>query len=137
MHIPVTKKSDPDVLRVTAFVLKKGQASESFSICEAAKAQELNSISDYRIAEILREICLQPNGPDSMERLTTIDNNYSHNDAGKWQLNAETYFNYLTYSSTQNSEKSNKLAIFSIGIATAALLGNIVTSLCSLKVFCN
>jgi hypothetical protein len=126
MKIPLTKKSDPDVLRVTAFVLKKGQASESFSICEAAKTQELNGISDFRIAETLKEICLQPNGPNTMDSLTTVDNSYSHNNSGNWQLNAETYFNYLSYISMQNSEKSNKLATYSIWIASAALVGNIL-----------
>lgn len=124
MQIPETKKSDPEVLRVTAFVLRKSETKEKFSICEAAKTQELNGVSDYRIAEIIKDICLQPNGPDSMESLTTIDNNYSHNNSGNWQLNAETYFNYLSYISAQNSEKSNKLAIYSIWIASAALFGN-------------
>lgn len=122
MQIPETKKSDPDVLRVTAFVLRKSETKEKFSVCEAAKTQELNGVSDYRIAEIIKEICLQPNGPDSMESLTTIDNN----NPGNWQLNAETYFNYLSYISAQNSEKSNKLATYSIWIASAALLGNIL-----------
>jgi hypothetical protein len=126
VQIPETKKSDPDVLRVTAFVLRKSEIKEKFSVCEAAKTQELNGIGDYRIAEIIKEICLQPNGPDSMESLTTIDNDYLHNSPGNWQLNAETYFNYLSYISAQNSEKSNKLATYSIWIASAALLGNIL-----------
>jgi len=126
VRIPKAKKSDPDVLRVTAFVLRKSETKEKFSVCEAAKTQELNGIGDYRIAEIIKEICLQPNGPDSMERLTTIDNSYLHNNPGNWQLNAETYFNYLSYISAQNSEKSNKLATYSIWIASVALLGNIL-----------
>jgi len=126
VQIPETKKSDPDVLRVTAFVLRKSENKESFSVCEAAKTQELNGVSDDRIAEIIKEICLQPNGPDSMESLTTIDNSYLHNNPGHWQLNAEGYFNYLSYISAQNSEKSNKLATYSIWIASTALLGNIL-----------
>ena len=126
MQIPETKKSDPDVLRVTAFVLRKSESKEKFSVCEAAKTQELNGIGDYRIAEIIKEICLQPNGPESMESLTTIDNSYLQNNPGNWQLNAETYFNYLSYISAQNSEKSNKLATYSILIASSALLGNIL-----------
>lgn len=126
MQIPETKKSDPDVLRVTAFVLRKSETKEKFSVCEAAKTQELNGVSDYRIAEIIKEICLQPNGPNSMDSLTTIDNSYSHNNSGNWQLNAETYFNYLSYISTQNSEKSNKLATYSIWIASSAFVGNIL-----------
>lgn len=126
MQIPETKKSDPDVLRVTAFVLRKSEIKEKFSVCEAAKTQELNGIGDYRIAEIIKEICLQPNGPDSMESLTIVNNDYLHNNPGNWQLNAETYFNYLSYISAQNSEKSNKLAMYSIWIASVALLGNIL-----------
>jgi len=126
VQIPETKKSDPDVLRVTAFVLRKSESKEKFSVCEAAKTQELNGIGDYRIAEIIKEICLQPNGPESMESLTTIDNSYLQNNPGNWQLNAETYFNYLSYISAQNSEKSNKLATYSILIASSALLGNIL-----------
>jgi hypothetical protein len=126
VQIPETKKSDPDVLRVTAFVLRKSETKEKFSVCEAANTQELNGISDYRIAEIIKEICLQPNGPNSMGDLTTIDNSYLHNNPGNWQLNAETYFNYLSYISAQNSEKSNKLATYSIWIASTALVGNIL-----------
>jgi len=61
-----------------------------------------------------------------MESLTTTDNYYLHNNPSNWQLNAENYFNYLSYISVQNSEKSNKLAAYSIWIASLALLGNIL-----------
>lgn len=122
----VNNRTKPDVLRVTEFVFHKSETKEKFSVCEAAKTQELNGIGDYRIAEIIKEICFQPNGPESMESLTTIDNSYSHNNSGNWQLNSETYFNYLSYISMQNSEKSNKLATYSIWIASAALVGNIL-----------
>jgi hypothetical protein len=118
-------KTKPDILRVTEFVLDK--AGKEFSVGDAAKTSGLNAISDYRIGEILRVICYQPNGPDSIEFLTTInDITKQHFTPGKWQLNANTYFSYLSYISVQNSEKSNKLAIYSIWIASLALLGNIL-----------
>jgi len=47
VHIPEIKKSDPDVLRVTAFVLRKSETKEKFSVCEAAKTQKHNGIGDY------------------------------------------------------------------------------------------
>jgi hypothetical protein len=119
-------KNKPDVLRVTTFILAKSKSKERFSVCEAAKTDGLNGIDEYRIAEIMAEICLQPNGPNSMEMHTKIDGASSHNSPANWQLNAETYFNYLSYISMQNSEKSNKLAIYSIWIASLALLGNIL-----------
>jgi hypothetical protein len=125
----VNNRTKPDVLRVTEFVLRNSETKEKFSVCEAGKSIELNGIGDHRIAEIMKEICLQPNGPDSMECLTTVDNSYAHNNPGNWQLNTATYFNYLSYISAQNSEKSNKLAIYSIWIASLALLGNILALL--------
>ncbi len=54
MQIPETKKSDPDVLRVTAFVLRKSETKEKFSVCEAAKIHKLTGIGDYRVAEIIK-----------------------------------------------------------------------------------
>ena len=63
----IVDKSKPDVLRVIEYVLEKGKRKEQFSVCEAAKTSELNGIDEYRIGEILRDICLQPNGPNSME----------------------------------------------------------------------
>jgi hypothetical protein len=126
MQIPETKKSDPDVLRVTAFVLKNSEVREWFSVSDAALTKELNGISEYRIAEILHEICLQPNGPNSKKNLATVDGRYSHSNSGSWTLNAETYFSYLSYISVQNSEKSNKLATFSLWVASTAVLGNII-----------
>jgi hypothetical protein len=125
VQIPKTKKSDPDVLRVTAFVLKKSQAREWFSATEAASSNELNGINEYRVAEILDEICLQPNGPDSKSDANTVDGRLSHSSPGNWTLNSQTYFSYLSYISVQNSEKSNKLAIYSIWLASIALLGNV------------
>ena len=121
-------KTKPDVLRVTEFILEKGKSRERFSVCEAAKTQELNGIDEYRIAEIMREVCLQPNGPDSIDELTRISNDYSHNNPGNWQLNASTYFGYLSYISVKESEKSNKIAVQTLRVAIAAIFISIITA---------
>ncbi|OEG75485.1 hypothetical protein BEL05_14510 [Shewanella colwelliana] len=110
MKIPQVNKAEPDVLRVTAYVLQRGEAKESYSVCEAAKSAELNGISDHRIAEILKEICLEPDGPESMASYTKVDGNNSHNNPGRWQLNSQTYFSYLSYLSLLRSEESIELA---------------------------
>jgi hypothetical protein len=122
VQIPKTKKSDPDVLRVTAFVLRNSGTEGAFSVCGAAKTDELNGISHYRIAEILKEICLQPNGPNSMDSLTTVDDSNSHNNPGNWTLNSQAYFSYLSYLSILQSEKTNKIAKYSMWIAIAAIV---------------
>lgn len=115
-------KSKPDVLKVTEFILEKGKLRERFSVCEAAKTQELNGIDEYRIAEIMREICLQPNGPDSIDELTHISNDYLHNNPGNWQLNASTYFGYLSHLSVNESQKANKTATLALWIAAISAL---------------
>lgn len=123
-------KSKPDVLRVTEFVLDKGKQKAHFSVLEAAQSTELNGINDFRIAEILRDICLQPNGPDSIEQLTLISNDYSHNQSGNWQLNATAYFGYLSYLSVKEAEMSNKIAVKALGVAIAAIIISIITAAC-------
>ncbi|MBO1256697.1 hypothetical protein J3L16_13475 [Alteromonas sp. 5E99-2] len=114
-------KTKPDVLKVTEFILDKNKSGDSFSICEAAKTPELNGISDYRIAEIMRDICLQPNGPDSIELHTKIDGTFTHNLPAKWQLNPDTYFSYLSYQSVKQSEKANYIALAALVVAIIAL----------------
>ena len=114
-------KNKPEVLRVTEFILNKNKSGDSFSVCEAAKASELNGIDEYRIAEIMRDICLQPNGPDSIELHTIIDGAYTHNLPAKWQLNPDTYFSYLSYQSVKQSEKANYIALAALVIAIIAL----------------
>lgn len=121
-------KTKPDVLRVTEFILEKSKLGTSFSVCEASKTLELNGIGEYRIAEIMREICLQPNGPNSIDALTRVSNEYSHNQVGNWQLNASTYFGYLSYLSVKESEKANKIALKTLRVAIAAIVISIVTA---------
>lgn len=124
----IVDKSKPDVLRVTEYVLEKGTRKEQFSVCEAAKTSELNGIDEYRIAEILRDICLQPNGPNSMDNLTHISNEYLHNQSGNWQLTATTYFSYLAYLSVKEAELANRIAVKALGVAIAAIIISIITA---------
>lgn len=89
-------RNRPDILRVTEFVLAKAKERESFRVVEASRSKELNGISMHRIAEILRSICLAPQGQNSLERLTTITQCNQHAEQGNWSLNAEAYFGYLS-----------------------------------------
>ncbi|ABZ76311.1 conserved hypothetical protein [Shewanella halifaxensis HAW-EB4] len=117
VKVPDIKRTAPDVLRVTAFVLEKSEANEPFSVAEAAKTVQLNGINDYRIAEVLRAICLEPNGPNSLISLTTVDNQKSHANPGYWQLNPQTYYSYLSYISLLRSEEAIELAKLSLKAA--------------------
>jgi hypothetical protein len=117
VKIPDIARTAPDVLRVTAFVLTKSEANEPFSVAEGAQTVQLNGINAYRIAEILTTICLQPNGPNSMTSLTTVDNLNSHANPGNWQLNPQTYYSYLSYVSLLRSEEAIELAKQSLNAA--------------------
>ncbi|WP_110165305.1 hypothetical protein [Vibrio mediterranei] len=114
----------PDVLRVVEFVINNSSKGEEFSVVEASQSKELNGISMYRIAEILRLTCLEPQGRSSLERLTTIDTlTNQHAEQGRWSLNASAYFGYLTYQSNLKAEQANKHArnAFWVAIATMAI----------------
>ncbi|MEO3679047.1 hypothetical protein ABGI61_08425 [Rheinheimera sp. FR7-31] len=111
----------PDVLKLVQFVLKKSEKRESFSVTEAARENELNGINEYRIAEILREVCLEPNGPDSKFKLTDPTGN-SWSTQGRWSLKPEAYFGYLSYLSNVNAEHANKNAKTAIWLAIATLI---------------
>lgn len=119
-------KTAPDVLRVTEFVLEKAKIREEFSVSEAAKTDELNGINVYRIAEILSQICLEPNGPNSMRELTTVDSTYSHSNPGNWTLSAEAYFGYLSYQSNLHAEKANKNARNATWVAVLTLIVTVI-----------
>ena len=120
------KKSEkkPDVLRVTEFILDNSK----FSIAEAAETKELNGMSSYRIAEIIKNICLQPNGPDSIDDFTRISNDNLHNQQGDWQLTPTAYFSYLTYLSIKESEKSNRIAIKTHKVAIMAVVIAVISA---------
>lgn len=111
----------PDVLKLVQFVLKKSEKRESFSVIEAARENALNGINDYRIAEILREVCLEPNGPDSKFKLTDPTGN-SWSTQGCWSLKPEAYFGYLSYLSNVNAEHANKNAETAIWLAIVTLI---------------
>lgn len=115
-----------DVLRVTEFVLEKSESRTPFSVLEAARSQCLNGIDDYRIAEILRTICLDPNGPGTLETHTTIDNQYRHNVAGNWTLTADAYFGYLSYQAILQTKKSNNIAIYALIVAVLSLVATAI-----------
>ncbi|WP_019677672.1 hypothetical protein [Arsukibacterium perlucidum] len=116
---PITYQ--PDVLRLVKFVLDKSEKRESFSVTEASRDIELNGIGDYRIAEILREVCLEPNGPESKFRLTDpVDNRWSMQ--GRWSLNSEAFFGYLSYLSNISAEHANRNAKAAVWIAIATLV---------------
>ncbi len=87
-------KTKPDVLRVTEYVLDMNKLNTEFSVQSAASSKELNGIGRYRIAEIMRIICLDPNGPGSLIQYTTVDDLNIDNCFFRWQLNANTYFSY-------------------------------------------
>ncbi|TMS80210.1 hypothetical protein [Pseudoalteromonas sp. S554] len=124
------KKSEkkPDVLRVTEFILDNNKSNKKFSLAEAAETKELNGIGLYRIAEIIKNICLQPNGPDSINDFTRISNNNLHNQQGDWQLTPTAYFSYLTYLSIKESEKSNRIAIKTYKVAITAVIIAVISA---------
>ncbi|MFA0146945.1 hypothetical protein AB4452_12690 [Vibrio lentus] len=113
-----------DILRVSEFVISKSKIKEPFSVDSASKTKELNGIGIYRIAEILREICLEPAGPNSMERFTNIDASNGHCENGLWALNPPSYYGYLTYQSNQHAITAYWIAIATLMIT---LLGMAVS----------
>lgn len=115
-------KKHPDVLKVVKFILRKAESNEKFSVQSAANSQELNGLDRYRIARIMRDICLDPEDEGSLNRYTTVDNTNIDNIYCHWQLNAEAYFSYLSYKSIQVANRSMYVAIFAAGIALSALL---------------
>jgi hypothetical protein len=84
----VVDKTKPDVLRVTEYILEQTKINTTFSVASAAKSPELNGINNYRIAQIMQDICLDPEEPGSLIRFTTIDGANMDNIFCRWQLNA-------------------------------------------------
>lgn len=115
-------KSKPDVLRVTEYVLDKARLNTDFSVQSAASSKELNGIGRHRIAEIMRDICLDPNGEGSLITYTTVDDLNMDNNFSRWQLNANAYFSYLSYQSVEQAKESNKIALKTMRIAIAAIV---------------
>ena len=119
---PKVNKTTPDVLRVTEYILEQNKLDGSFSVQSAANSTELNGIGRHNIAEIMKIICLEPNGKGSLITCTTVDNQNLDNQFFKWQLNTNTYFSYLSYQSVEQAKISNKTAIKTLRIAIAAIV---------------
>ncbi len=122
-------KSKPDVLRVTEYVLDKAKLNTDFSVQSAANSNELNGIGRHRIAEIMRNICLDPNGEGSLLTYTTVDNTDVDNAPCRWQLNVNAYFSYLSYQSVEHAKESNKIAVKTMRLAIAAIVISIAVPL--------
>tara|TARA_R110002167_G_scaffold298619_4_gene502927 strand:- start:3027 stop:3419 length:393 start_codon:yes stop_codon:yes gene_type:complete len=121
-------KTKPDVLRVTEYILEKNKIDEKFSVQSADKSEKLNGIGRHRIAQIMRDVCLDPEGEGSLVRYTTVDNTDMDNNFCRWQLNANTYFSYLSYLSVKESERSNNIAVKTLRVAIAAIFISIITA---------
>jgi len=122
-------KTKPDVLRVTEYVLDKARLNTDFSVQSAASSKELNGIGLHRIAQIMRNICLDPNGEGSLITYTTVDDLNMDNNFSRWQLNANSYFSYLSYQSVEQAKESNKTAITALRVAIAAMVISIIIPL--------
>lgn len=118
-----TDKSKPDVLRVTEYILEQGKLDKKFSVQSASKNNELNGLGRHQIARIMRDICLDPEDEGSLIRYTAVDNSDMDNNFCHWQLNANSYFSYLSYQSIKQSEKANKIAVkaFYVAIFSACI----------------
>ena len=119
-------KRKPDVLRVTEYILEKAELKQAFGLYEAAN--ELNGLSNYQIAKIMKDICLDPQEPGSIERYTTGDKPNLSNEPQYWQLNANAYFSYLSYLAVKEAEKTSKLTANAFRVSVLAL----IITLCSL-----
>lgn len=122
-------KTKPDVLRVTEYILEQNKLDNPFSVQSAASSNELNGIGRHNISEIMRVICLEPNGKGSLITCTTVDNQNLDNQFFKWQLNANTYFSYLSYQSVEQAKESNKTAVIALKVAIAAMIISVVVPL--------
>jgi hypothetical protein len=116
-----SNESKPDVLRVTEYILQQNKLKQEFSVQSANKNDELNGIGRHRIAQIMRDICLDPNGDGTLITYTTVDNNNMDNSVGDWQLNANAYFSYLSYQSVEQAKQSNITARYALWVAIAAM----------------
>lgn len=114
-------KKHPDVLKVVKFILRKAESNEKFSVQSAASSEELNGLSRYQVARIMRDICLDPEDEGSLKRYTTVDSTNIDNIYCRWQLNADTYFSYLSYKSIQLANKAFVVAVFAAIISLVGL----------------
>ncbi len=121
-------KTKPDVLRLTEYILNKSKNKEPFSVQSAASSNELNGISRHRIAQLMRDICLDPEDEGSLAKFTTVNNQNWDNNHCMWQLNATAYFSYLSYLSVKEAEKSNRTSTAALVVAIVTLLLTLLSS---------
>lgn len=121
----VVDKTKPDVLRVTEYILEQNMLDKEFSV-QSADKNELNGIGRHRIAQIMRDICLDPNGEGSLITYTTVDDTNMDNNFCRWQLNANAYFSYLSYQSVEQAKISNKTAVTTLRVAIVAMVISII-----------
>ena len=69
----------------------------------------------------MRDMCFQPNDPDSIERHPKIDGSNTHNLLAEWQLNPNTNFIHLAYHSVKPSEKANYIALATLVVIMMTL----------------
>jgi hypothetical protein len=120
-------KTKPDVLRVTEYILEQNKLKKEFSV-QSADKNELNGIGRHRIAKIMRDICLDPNGEGSLIKYTTAKDDMDNNFC-PWQLNVNAYFSYLSYQSVEQAKESNKTAVNALRVAIAAMVVSIIIRL--------
>ena len=133
----IVDKTKQDVLRVTEYIIKQTEIGKEFSVQSADK--ELNHIyrhriDRHRIAQIMRDICLDPNGEGSLITYTTVDYNNMDNNFCHWQLNANAYFSYLSYQSVEQAKISNKTAVTTLRVAIAAMVISIIFSIAAMVI---
>ena len=110
-----------NVHRVVEYILKR--RGESYSVGEAAKA--LNGTELYKVAQIFRQVCLEPDGDDSLVKLTTVDNQNSHWIPGRWELTADAYFAFLNYQSLQVAIRADSTSNYALWVATISCVVSI------------
>ncbi|RTE85511.1 MULTISPECIES: hypothetical protein [Gammaproteobacteria] len=115
-------KKQPDVLRVVQFILDKSTKNEAFSVQSATKSIELNGLTRHQLARIMRDICLAPEDDGSLERYTTVNNDDFDNHSCHWQLNANAYFNYLSYKSVEIAKRALWISILALTLTTLGLV---------------
>ncbi|WP_298445700.1 hypothetical protein [uncultured Ferrimonas sp.] len=121
-NINRNKKHGLDVIRVTEYIIDRAKTRDRFSINEAAKSEELSGLGEYRIAEVFREICLEPNGPNSLHALTLMDGTNSTSLQGIWQLKPEAYFGYQSHLAVIEAKRAVQIAIFTAAVAVVSIV---------------
>ncbi|GAB1068156.1 MAG: hypothetical protein SAqPseu_21300 [Shewanella algae] len=97
------KNSQPDIVRVTQYVLDHGK--NGFSVLSASNSKELNGIGVHTVATVLRSICLDL-WEGHLEFNTKVDSTYSHASYVKWELTPQAYNDHISHRSLLMSKWS-------------------------------